>query len=129
MAAQTGKAALDGGIGMLNPCNNAIVIVPGTTNVDLHQNGAHVTVHVLFHNNGQALQTQDPYRVNLEASEQFNMQSASYDVPFHSVWESQGNTPNFTMDGVLRIFANDGTPVGSRILQWQTACTTAAAAQ
>src|SRR5690348_1903196 len=58
MAAQSGKAALDGAIGMLNPCNNAIVVVPGSTDVNFHQNGNHVTVHVQFHNNGQDLQTQ-----------------------------------------------------------------------
>lgn len=127
MAAQNGKASLDGAIGMLNPCNNAIVIVPGATEVNVHQNGNHVAVHVLFHNSGKALVTQDPYRVNLEASQQFDNAAGSYDVPFHSEWLAQGDTPNFTLDGVLRIFVDGTMPIGSRVIQWQTACTNNAA--
>ena len=123
MAAQSGKAALDGAIGMLNPCNNAIVVVPGSTDVNFHQNGNHVTVHVQFHNNGQDLQTQDPYRVNLEANQQFDKAADSYDVPFHSEWVAKASAPNFTMDGVMRVWVSNGTPTGSRLVQWQTACT------
>ena len=118
MAAQNGKADIPGGIGMYNACDNnqSVVVASGFTEVNYQQNGKHATVHVLFHNDGQDLSSQNPYRLNLEANRSFNGVASTYDVPFHSVWAGQ-NGGNFTMDGTLRIFVDDsGTPKTSQIL-------------
>ena len=117
MAAQSGKAAIDGGIGMYNACDNnqSIVLASGFTEVNYKQNGNHATVHVLFHNNGQDLSSQSAYRLNLEANQSFNAVASTYDVPFHSVWAGQGG--NFTMDGTLRVYVDgNGAPKTSQIL-------------
>jgi hypothetical protein len=117
MAAQSGKAAIDGGIGMYNACDNnqSVVLASGFTEVNYKQNGSHATVHVLFHNNGQDLTSQNAYRLNLESNQSYNAVASTYDLPFHSVWTGQGG--NFTMDGTLRVFVDsNGTPRTSQIL-------------
>ena len=118
MAAQNGKAAIDGGIGMYNACDNnqSVVLASGFTEVNYHQNGSRASVHVLFHNNGQDLNSQNPYRLNLEANQSYNAVSSTYDLPFHSIWVGHG-AGNFTMDGTLRIYVDsNGTPKTSQIL-------------
>ncbi len=118
MAAQNGKASIDGGIGMYNACDNnqSVVFAAGSTEVNYHQNGKHATVHVLFHNNGSDMTSGSPYRLNLEANQSYDAVSSTYDVPFHSIWVGHG-AGNFTMDGTLRIFVDDsGTPKTSQIL-------------
>jgi len=124
MAAQDGKATLAGGIAMYNACTNntTIVYAPGSTAVDYHQNGSQVKVHVLFHNDGTDLSSQNPYRLNLEANAQFNAAANTYDLPYHSVWASQNGTGDFTMDGTLRVWVKDGKPVTSQLLSWNLAC-------
>lgn len=118
LTAQNGKASIPGGIGMYNACDNnqSVVVASGFTEVNYQQNGARATVHVLFHNAGQDLSSQNPYQLNLEANRSFNSVSSTYDLPFHSIWVGQ-NGGNFTMDGTLRIYVdNSGTPRTSQIL-------------
>ena len=125
MAAQNGKVTLDGGIAMYNACtnNSTIVYAPGSTEVNYSQNGPHVNVHVLFHNQGQDTSSQNPYRLNLETNGQFNSVANTYDLPYHSVWAAQGGGGTFTMEGTLRIWVQDGKPVSSQLLTWNLACT------
>lgn len=108
LAVQGGKFTLGGGVGMYNACNNNQTIVQalGDTEVNYQVNGSNVTVHVLFHNNGSdTTLPNSPYRLNLEASQNYNAVASAYAVPFHSVWT--GPAGNFTMDGTL-IFGPDG---------------------
>ena len=131
MAAQDGKATLNGGIAMYNACtnNNTIVYAPGSTEVSFHQDASQAGVHVLFHNDGTDLTSQNPYRLNLEANAQLdgpvacNEAGTCYDVPYHSVWVAQGSGSNFTMDGTVRVVVDQtGTPLRSNLMSWQLAC-------
>ena len=121
-AAPNGKATLAGGIAMYNACTNntTIVYAPGATEVSYNQSGAQVKVHVVFHNDGQDISTQNPYRLNLEANGQFDSAATTYDLPYHSVWVGQDSS--FTMDGTLRVWVKDGAPVTSTLLNWNLAC-------
>ena len=112
-AVQGGKFTIDGGVVMYNACNNnqSLVEADGYTEVNYQVNGDNVTVHVLFHNNGSHPEWgATPYRLNLEASQNYNAVAATYDVPFHSVWT--GDTGTFSMDGTLRFgqVGSDGKP-------------------
>src|SRR5690348_752968 len=76
-AQQGGKFTIGGpnaGIMMWNACDNnqTIVNAPGDTEVNYQVNGSNVTVHVLFHNNGSDINSGSTYRLNLEASQNFN---------------------------------------------------------
>ncbi|GEM_PF-1790293 len=112
-AAQGGKFSINGGVVMYNACNNnqSLVEADGYTEVDYQVNGNNVTVHVLFHNNGSNPESgATPYRLNLEASQNYNAVAASYEVPYHSVWTGPNGT--FTMDGTLQFgpAGSDGNP-------------------
>jgi hypothetical protein len=130
LAAQNGQASFNGGIGMYDACQpiadfaaqgctsvlsggpacyQSIVWVPGITELNVHRNGKHASVHVLFHNTGQL------YQVNLEANQQFD-QASDYLVPFHSVFVS-ANGSTFKMDGTLDIAVDaNGTPTSSNLM-------------
>ena len=110
---QGGKLSIGGGVVMYNACNNnqSLVEADGYTEVNYQVNGNNVTVHVLFHNDGSHPEWgAAPYRLNLEASQNFNAVASTYEVPFHSVWTGDAGT--FTMDGTLRfgLSGSNGKP-------------------
>ncbi|HWC17004.1 MAG TPA: hypothetical protein VG498_08305, partial [Terriglobales bacterium] len=100
--------------------NSTVVYAPGSTEVDYHQSGSQVQVHVVFHNDGQDLSSQNPYRLNLEANGQFPSAANTFDLPYHSVWAGQNSS--FTMDGTIRVWVTDGKPVTSQLLNWNLNC-------
>src|SRR2546430_2279744 len=75
LAAEEGNSSFPGHIGMLNPCNGAVVIVDGTNFVRVHENtrehdDAHITIHMRFVGSGQD-ESGSPYRTVLVAKGKF----------------------------------------------------------
>lgn len=126
LAAQTTHFSFDGGIGIVNPCNQLVVIVTGPNTIEYHQNtdgngNIHVGVHMQFDGTGQD-SAGNPFTASFNANSQFNTLVSSYDVPFHSVWTGASADSTFAMDGTVRVFVADGAAVGAGIVQVSTSC-------
>jgi hypothetical protein len=115
-----------GEIGVYNPCNNSLVLAPGTNYVRYHENArdhenAHVFVHLKFVGYGNDDQG-NPYRTVLEAKGQFGADAPFYDLQFRERWEGLKGAPDFSMDGTVRVFVQGGVAQGDQITQFDTTC-------
>jgi hypothetical protein len=114
----------DGTVGAYNPCNNSLVLAPGTNYVTVHENASghedvHVFVELKFVGSGSDDQGHQ-YRTVLRAKGQFGAEAPFYDIPFREKWEGSG-APDFFMDGTVRVFVQNGSAT-SGITQFNTTC-------
>lgn len=119
------KCTYPGAIGIGNPCDGSLVIVNGTNNVRIREHGreghkAHVNVEMKFVGYGEDA-SHNAYRTIFVANGEFDAEAPNYDMSFHSMWVGT-NAPSFSMDGTVRVFAQNTEAVGSSITQFQTAC-------
>ena len=126
LVAEEGRASYSGQIGMYNPCNGAVVIVTGMNSARVreysHGHGeVHVNVHLRFSGAGED-QSGNEYRTLLIAEGEFKGESASYDIPYRSLWVGRHGAPSFSMDGTLRVFVDASVPQGDGILTYETKC-------
>lgn len=115
-----------GGIGVYNPCDNSLVIAPGTNYVRYHENArehekVHVFVGLKFVGYGNDAQG-SPYRTVLEAKGQFGAEAPYYDLQFRETWEGIKGAPDFFMDGTVRVFVQGGVAQGDQITRFDTTC-------
>ncbi len=126
LAAEEGHASYSGQIGMLNPCNGAVVIVSGMNFARVHENSrgqgeVHISVHLRF-TGDTAEESAAEYRTILVAKGEFQSEAPSYDIPYRSLWVGRHGAPSFSMDGTLRVWVQAGVPQSDGILTFDTAC-------
>jgi hypothetical protein len=114
-----------GRVGAYNPCDNSLVLAPGTNYVTVHENArdhdnAHVFVEMKFVGSGKDAQGH-PYQTELKAKGQFGAEAPFYDLPFREKWEGNG-APDFFMDGTVRVFVQNGVAQNDAITQFNTTC-------
>ena len=127
------KCTYPGGIGITNPCDGSLVTVNGTNEVRIREHSGDkgrfregdrdkslVTVEIKFVGNGEDA-SGNAYHAILFASGEFGAEASSYDLQFHSKWLGR-NAPSFSMDGTVRVDAQNTKATGSNITQFQTAC-------
>ena len=133
--AQDGFASYPGSIGFVNPCDAVLVVVNGINHVridDDTQEKAHghehdrdargqVNVELRFVGNGKD-DKGNPYHAKFIAKGQFGTATTMYDLPFQSIWYGSKDGPSFSVDGTVRVFAQDGKGTGSEITHFETSC-------
>ena len=126
LAAEEGHNSYSGQIGMLNPCNGAVVIVSGMNFARVHENSrgqgeVHVSIHLRFTGDTEEGSAAE-YRTILMAKGEFKAEADSYDIPYRSLWVGRHGAPSFSMDGTLRVWVQAGVPQADGILTFDTAC-------
>lgn len=132
--AQDGVVTYPGAIGIVNPCDAVLVTVTGTNQARIdddtqekrhghehdHDARGQVNVELRFVGNG----TDDkgnPYHTVFVAKGQSGTVSTMYDLSFQSTWFGRG-APSFSMDGTVRVFAQNGKTTGSEITHFDMTC-------
>lgn len=124
--AEVKRIEIPGAIGGYVSCIGQTVVVSGTGVTQIQtleaQNNTLVSIH------GQAkMEGTDAsgraYKAAFKYNANFGAKAASYTVPYNMLFIGQGSTPNFKMDGDIKIFVNaEGTPVGGAILSGAITC-------
>ncbi|HKT24213.1 MAG TPA: hypothetical protein VJR04_06390 [Terriglobales bacterium] len=126
LAAEEGHNSYSGQIGMLNPCNGAVVIVSGMNFARVHENSrgqgeVHVSIHLRFTGDTEEGSAAE-YRTILVAKGEFKAEADSYDIPYRSLWVGRHGAPSFSMDGTLTVWVQAGVPQSDQIQTFKTAC-------
>jgi hypothetical protein len=127
------KCTYPGAIGIDNPCDGSLVIVNGTNSVRIREHSGdkgrdregdrdkpHVNVEMKFVGYGKDA-SGNAYRTIFVANGEFGAEADNYDMPFHSMWVGN-DAPSFSMNGTVRVFAQNTDAVGSSITHFETAC-------
>jgi hypothetical protein len=116
-----------GSVGVGNPCNGEGVSGPvdATAVVNRQANGknGHVNAHLSFHGTltGTAGNTYQLSAVANGKSDDVN--TGTYFIPYHAQVAGLGGAPNFTFDGIIRVFVNaDGEPTGANFASISATC-------
>ena len=114
-----------GFFGILNGCNGEAVVVNGTVKITYHANQtdggqSHYNINLRFMGTGDGSQG-NPYHMSFIANDQFDAPTQdfgsfqAFDLPYRSVFISQGQAPNIEVEGTIRVFVVDGQAVGALI--------------
>ncbi len=127
LAAEEGHSSYSGPIGMINPCNTALVTGEGMNFVRVHENSrghgqVRVTVQLRFTGDTEDEALEQEYRTILVAEGEFKAEADSYTIPYRSLWVGRHGAPSFAMDGTLTVWVQAGVPQRDQIETYQTFC-------
>ncbi|MBM3753819.1 MAG: hypothetical protein FJW38_07540 [Acidobacteria bacterium] len=125
-SAEVKRVEIPGAIGGYVSCIGQTVVVSGTGVTQIQtleaQNNTLVSIH------GQAkLEGADAsgraYKATFKYNANFGAKSTSYTVPYNALFIGHGNTPNFRLDGEIKLFVDaNGNPIGGAILSGTITC-------
>jgi len=114
-----------GVVGIINVCNGEAVVVAGTVKISYHSNQTgggqnHYNINLRFHGTGEG-NLGNLYHMSFIANSQFDAPTQDFgsfqifDLPYRSVFISQGQSPNIEVEGTIRVFVAGGQATGASI--------------
>jgi len=114
-----------GFFGIINGCNVEVVVVTGAVKITYHTNQTggeqtHYNINLRFKGTGEG-SLGNHYHMSFIANGQFDAPTQDFgsfqvfDLPYRSVFISQGHAPNIEVEGTIRVFVAGGQATGALI--------------
>jgi hypothetical protein len=125
LGAAAQQTQFTGFFGIINGCNGEAVVATGTVKITYHANQTggeqtHYNINLRFKGMGEG-SLGNHYHMSFIANGQFDSPTQDFgsfqvfDLPYRSVFLSQGQAPNIEVQGTIRVFVAGGQALGALI--------------